>query len=93
MIEKIDIKEVFNLNHEDRTKLIQESMDYLVEMVKVEMVKNNMSFKMGLSYAINNVNKSKQIALENENYELCYIYDEITWNMDQKIKSIIAGDV
>lgn len=88
MIESLDIKDLFNLSEEDREKVIQESVDYLLELIKADMKEKEISFKMSLSFGMFQVQKNKEKALENENYELCYIYDEIGWAMGQKLKEL-----
>lgn len=88
MIESLDIKDLFNLSEEDREKVIQESVDYLLELIKADMKEKEISFKMSLSFSMFQVQKNKEKALENENYELCYIYDEIGWAMGQKLKEL-----
>lgn len=88
MIESLEIKDLFNLSEEDREKVIQESVDYLLELIKADMKEKEISFKMSLSFSMFQVQKNKEKALENENYELCYIYDEIGWAMGQKLKEL-----
>lgn len=88
MIESLEIKDLFNLSEEDREKVIQESVDYLLELMKADMKEKEISFKMSLSFSMFQVQKNKEKALENENYELCYIYDEIGWAMEQKLKEL-----
>ena len=88
MIERIDIKDLFKISEEDREKVIQESVDYLLELIKTDMKEKEISFKMALSFSMFQVQKTKEKALENENYELCYIYDEIGWAMEKKLKEL-----
>lgn len=88
MIENIDSKDFFSLPVEERKKAIDEGVELLL------MNCNKLSKKYGrnLTRVVNetlyNMELNKIIEEQNENYELCYFYDELIWGVHNRLEEI-----
>ena len=88
MIEKIDSKDLFHLTKEERIQLINESVELLLMNCAMISKKYNRNLTKIINETIYNIEVNKMIEEENENYELCYYYDELIWGVHNKLEEI-----
>lgn len=88
MIEDIDSRDIFNLSSEERKKVIEEGVMFLLTRCSVISQIYNKNLNKVINETIYNIELNKIIEEENENYELCYFYDELIWGVHNKLEEI-----
>jgi hypothetical protein len=88
MIEEIDSGDLFSLTPEERKLIIDESVLMLLTRCKDISKTYNKNLTRVINETIYNIELNKILELENENYELCYFYDELMWGVHKKLEEI-----
>ena len=88
MIEKVDSKDFFLLTPEERINIIEEGVDMLLIDCAVLSKKYKRNLTKVINETIYNIELNKIIEEENENYELCYFYEELVWGVHRRLDKI-----
>lgn len=88
MIEHFDSKDLFNLNPDERKQIIDEGVGLLLQRCNEISKIYNKNLTKVINETIYNIETNKILELENENYELCYFYDELIWGVHNKLQEL-----
>ena len=79
MLNELHTKDLFNLNLEERKDVVDQGVDLLLMQVKLLSNRTDLTFSKVLNDVMFNIDKNKEEALNTENYELVWYYEELTW--------------
>jgi predicted aldo/keto reductase-like oxidoreductase len=85
MLEEIDDMNIFNLPLEDRKEIIEQSSEVLITKCIHSSQRMGVPLQKVLSDVIHTLEMKKEIELELENYEMCYLYEELIWGVKDRI--------
>lgn len=88
MIEKIDESQFFSLTPEERIQAINEGVELLLMNCSLLAKKHRRNLTKVINETLYNIELNKIIEEKNENYELCYYYDELIWGVHNKLEEI-----
>lgn len=83
-----DISILFQLPVEDRKKTIEMGVDVLIEQILLLSYKQDKTFIKTLNEVMSVIDLNLTIEKENENYELCYYYEELMWGLRRRVDEI-----
>lgn len=83
-----DISILFQLPVEDRKKTIEMGVDVLIEQILLLSYKQDKTFIKTLNEVMAVIDLNLTIEKENENYELCYYYEELMWGLRRRVDEI-----
>jgi hypothetical protein len=88
MIENFDSADLFQLTPEERKQIIHEGVDLLLQRCSQISKIYNKNLTKVINETIYNIETNKIIEEQNENYELCYFYDELIWGVHNRLAEI-----
>jgi hypothetical protein len=88
MLNELHTKDLFNLNLEERKDVVDQGVDLLLMQVKLLSNRTDLTFSKVLNDVMFNIDKNKEEALNTENYELVWYYEELTWAVRNKIDEL-----
>jgi hypothetical protein len=88
MLTELQTKDLFNLNLEDRKDVVDQGVDLLLMQVKLLSNRTEQTFSKVLNDVMFSIEKNKEEALNTENYELVWYYEELTWGVRNKIDEL-----
>jgi len=87
-IENISSKDIFSCSVEERQFIIEQGVELFMIEAELFHLKTGQSFSTGLNLILQNTQRQIKLADENENYELSYYLNELTWAVLKKIEEI-----
>lgn len=87
-LETISTKDIFNCTPEERKLIIEEGVEVIMVEAEVFSQRTGETFSTAVNLILQNLYKNIKIADEQENYELSYYLNELTWATLKKIEEI-----
>lgn len=88
MLNELRTKDIFNLTPEERKEVIEQGVDLLLLECQLLSNRTDLTFSKVLNDVMFNIENQKKRALNEENYELVWYYEELTWGVRNKIDEI-----
>ena len=88
MLNELRTKDIFNLTPEERKEVIEQGVDLLLLECQLLSNRTDLTFSKVLNDVMFNIENQKKRALTEENYELVWYYEELTWGVRNKIDEI-----
>lgn len=88
MLNELRTQDIFNLTPEERKEVIEQGVDLLLLECQLLSNKTDLTFSKVLNDVMFNIENQKKRALNQENYELVWYYEELTWGVRNKIDEI-----
>lgn len=85
---EIDTTSLFQLPVEERKKIIEMSVDVLIEQILLLSYKKDKTFIKTFNEVMATIDLNLTIERENENYEVCYYYEELMWGLRRRMDEI-----
>ncbi len=86
MLNELQTKDLFNLTLEERKEVIEQGVDLLLLECELLSMRTDQTFQKVLNDVMFNITRNKEKALNTENYELVWYYEELTWGVQDRIK-------
>jgi len=87
-IENLSSKDIFSCSVEERQQIIEQGVELLMVEAELFHLRTGESFSAGINLILQNTQRQIKLADENENYELSYYLNELTWAVLKKIEEI-----
>jgi hypothetical protein len=84
----LDTSVLFQLPIEQRKKAIEMGVDVLIEQILLLSYKNSQSFIKTFNQVMTTIDLNLTTEKLNENYEMCYYYEELMWGLRRRIEEI-----
>lgn len=84
----LDTSVLFQLPLEHRKKAIEMGVDVLIEQILLLSYKKNQTFIKTFNQVMMTIDINLTIEKENENYEMCYYYEELMWGLRRRMEEI-----
>lgn len=88
MLNELRTQDIFNLTPEERKEVIEQGVDLLLLECQLLSSRAELTFSKVLNDVMFNIENQKKRALNDENYELVWYYEELTWGVRNKIDEI-----
>lgn len=88
MIRDLNTKDLFTLNLDERKDVVEQGVDLLLMQVKLLSNRSEQTFTKVLNDVMFNIGKNKEEALTEENYELVWYYEELSWGVKNKMEEL-----
>lgn len=87
-LDLIESDDLFSLTPEERKQVIQESVELVLVQCDIISKTTNTKLSKIINKVLYNIELNKNIEEENENYELCYYYDELMWGVHNRLEEL-----
>ena len=84
----LDTSVLFQLPIEQRKKAIEMGVDVLIEQILLLSYKNSQSFIKTFNQVMTTIDLNLTTEKLNENYEMCYYYEELMWGLRRRVEEI-----
>lgn len=84
----LDTSVLFQLPLEQRKKAIEMGVDVLIEQILLLSYKKDQTFIKTFNEVMATIDLNLTIEKENENYEMCYYYEELMWGLRRRMDEI-----
>ena len=84
----LDTSVLFQLPVEERKKAIEMGVDVLIEQILLLSYKKEQGFVKTFNEVMATIDLNLTLEKENENYELCYYYEELMWGLRRRMVEI-----
>lgn len=84
----LDTSVLFQLPIEQRKKAIEMGADVLIEQILLLSYKNSQTFIKTFNQVMTTIDLNLTTEKLNENYEMCYYYEELMWGLRRRIEEI-----
>jgi hypothetical protein len=84
----LDTSVLFQLPIEQRKKAIEMGVDVLIEQILLLSYKNSQTFIKTFNQVMTTIDLNLTTEKLNENYEMCYYYEELMWGLRRRIEEI-----
>jgi hypothetical protein len=84
----LDTSILFQLPVEQRKKAIEMGVDVLIEQILLLSYKKDQTFIKTFNQVMATIDLNLTIEKENENYEMCYYYEELMWGLRRRMEEI-----
>jgi hypothetical protein len=84
----LDMSILFQLPVEERKKAIEMGVDLLIEQILLLSYKKDQTFIKTFNQVMATIDLNLTIEKENENYEMCYYYEELMWGLRRRMEEI-----
>jgi len=87
-LELLETGDLFSLTPEERKQIIQESVEIILTQCDILSKRTNTKLSKVINNVLYNIELNKDIEERNENYELCYYYDELMWGVHNRLEEL-----
>jgi hypothetical protein len=84
----LDTSVLFQLPIEQRKKAIEMGVDVLIEQILLLSYKSSQTFIKTFNQVMTTIDLNLTTEKLNENYEMCYYYEELMWGLRRRIEEI-----
>jgi hypothetical protein len=84
----LDTSVLFQLPVEQRKMVIEKGVDVLIEQILLLSYKKDQTFIKTFNQLMMTIDLNLTTEKQNENYEMCYYYEELMWGLRRKIEEI-----
>ena len=87
-LDNLSTKDIFSCSAQEKQLIIEQGVELLMVEAEIFHLRTGESFSTGINLILQNTQRQIKFEDENENYELSYYLNELTWAVLKKIEEI-----